>query len=167
MSPPRLRWSQARASVVRATSAALDELAHALPEPVVSISLRTWPPDFPDDIAVQRRSPYEARADAIMYRQVLAELAHARGWDVHLYDAKVVVGQAVGMLGDGPTRSCRVLGDAGATVDEGPSDGARRDDRGRLIYRRQCGAVSPNDQPGRPRGNIRRSRALTAATGVR
>ena len=90
--------AKVRASVVRATSAALDELAAALPEPIVSISLRTWPPDFPDDIAVQRRSPYEARADAIMYRQVLAELAHARGWDVHLYDAKDVVGQAVSML---------------------------------------------------------------------
>ena len=34
-----------------------------------------------------------------MYRQELAELAHARDWDVHLYDAKAVVGQAVGMLG--------------------------------------------------------------------
>ena len=89
-----------RASVVRATSAALDELAAALPEPIVSISLRTWPPDFPDDIAVQRRAPYEARADAIMYRQVLAEVAEARGWDVHLYVAKDVVAQAVSMLGD-------------------------------------------------------------------
>jgi len=90
---------KARASVVRATSAALDEIAAALPAPVLSISLRTWPSNFPDDIAVQRRAPYEARADAIMYRQELAELAHARDWDVHLYDAKAVVGQAVGMLG--------------------------------------------------------------------
>ena len=88
----------ARASVVRATSAALDELATALPAPVRSISLRAWPLDFPDDIAVQRRAPYEARADAIMYRQELSELAHARGWEVHLYDAKTVVSQAVRML---------------------------------------------------------------------
>ena len=89
-----------RASVVRATSAALDELATALPAPVLSISLRAWPLDFPDDIAVQRRAPYEARADAIMYRQQLAELAHARGWEVHLYDAKAVVGQAISMLAE-------------------------------------------------------------------
>jgi hypothetical protein len=89
-----------RASVVRATSAALDELAAALPAPVVSISLRAWPLDFPDDIAVQRRAPYEARADAIMYRQELSELAHARGWEVHLYDPKAVVGQAVSMLAE-------------------------------------------------------------------
>lgn len=90
--------AQVRASVVRATSAALDDIARTLPAPVRSISLRAWPRDFPDDIAVQRRAPYEARADAIMYRRVLADLAHARGWDVHVYDAKQVVGQAVSML---------------------------------------------------------------------
>jgi hypothetical protein len=92
--------AEVRASVVRATSAAIDEIATALPEPVVSISLRAWPPDFPDDIAVQRRVPYEARADAIMYRQVLSELAHARGWEVHLFVAKDVVGQAVRLLAE-------------------------------------------------------------------
>jgi hypothetical protein len=89
-----------RASVVRATSAALDELATALPAPLRSISLRTWPLDFPDDITVQRRAPYEARADAIMYRQELSEAAHARGWEVNVYDAKTVVGQVVGMLAE-------------------------------------------------------------------
>ena len=89
-----------RASVVRATSAALDELDTALPAPIVSMSLRQWPADFPDDIAVQRRPPYEARADAIMYRQVLAELAHARGWDVHLFDAKHVERDAASILGE-------------------------------------------------------------------
>ena len=89
-----------RASVVRAASAALDELATELPAPVRSISLRTWPLDFPDDIAVQRRAPYEARADAIMYRQELAELAHVRDWELHLYDAKAVVDQAARMLGE-------------------------------------------------------------------
>jgi hypothetical protein len=92
--------ARVRASVARAASAALDEIAAALPAPVRSLSLRAWPLDFPDDIAVQRRAPYEARADAIMYRQELAELAHARGWEVHVYDAKAVVGQAVGMLAE-------------------------------------------------------------------
>ncbi len=91
--------AEVRASVVRATSAALDELAEALPGPVEWIALRDWPPDFPDDIAVQRRPPYEARADAIMYRHLLAELAQERGWDVHLYRAKEVVGQATAQLG--------------------------------------------------------------------
>ncbi len=89
-----------RTSVARATSAALEEIATALSAPIVSISLRTWPSDFPADIAVQRRAPYEARADAIMYRQILAELARARGYHVHLYDAKQVEAQAVGMLAE-------------------------------------------------------------------
>jgi hypothetical protein len=89
-----------RASVARACSVALGDLAGALPTPVVSISLRFWPPDFPDDIAVQRRAPYEARADAIMYRHLLAELAHARGWEVHCYDAKHVEAQASDLLGE-------------------------------------------------------------------
>ena len=62
------------------------------------MSLRAWPLDFPDDIAVQRRVPYESRADSVMYRQVLAELAHARGWDVHLYDAKDVEARAASKL---------------------------------------------------------------------
>jgi hypothetical protein len=92
--------AKVRASVVRATAAALDEIATALPAPVVSISLRTWPLDFPEDITVQRRAPYEARADAIMYRQVLSELAHARNWEVLLYDAKEVEGQAVTMMAE-------------------------------------------------------------------
>ena len=92
--------AEVRASVARATSAALDELAAALSAPIVSISLRTWPPDFPTTSPSSVASPYEARADAIMYRQVLAELAHARGWDVHFYDAKDVMDQAVGVLGE-------------------------------------------------------------------
>ena len=51
--------AEVRPSVARATAAALDGLAAALPEPVESISMRVWPPDFPDDIAVQMRVPYE------------------------------------------------------------------------------------------------------------
>jgi hypothetical protein len=91
--------AKVRASAVRAASASLDELAAALPEPIVSMSLRSWPPDFPDDIAVQRRPPYNSTADSVMYRQVLAELAHTRGWAVHLYDAKAGEGQATRLLG--------------------------------------------------------------------
>jgi hypothetical protein len=88
--------ARVRASVERAAAKALDELDL----PIVSMSLRAWPPDFPDDIAVLRRVPYEARADAIMYRQVLAELAHERGWEVHLYVAKDVEGQAASRLAE-------------------------------------------------------------------
>src|SRR4029079_786176 len=92
--------AKARAAIVRASAVALDEIATALPAPVRSISLRAWPLDFPDDIAVHRRAPYEARADAIMYRQELAELAHARDGESHVFDAKPVVGQAARLLGE-------------------------------------------------------------------
>jgi hypothetical protein len=88
-----------RRSIARAASAALDELAAALPAPVRTFSLRAWPLDFPEDIARQRRAPYESRADAIMYRQELAELAQARGWEVHVFDARAVVDQATRLLG--------------------------------------------------------------------
>ena len=87
-----------RASVVRATSVALDELAAAVAEPIVSMSLRAWPADFPEDIAVQRRVPYESRADSVMYCQVLAELARDRGWAVHVYNAKDVEDEAIRLL---------------------------------------------------------------------
>ncbi len=90
--------ARVRASAIRVASASLAQLAAELPEPIVSMSLRSWPLDFPEDIAVQRRPPYDAQADSVMYRQVLAELAHARGWAVHLYDAR-------GRAGDPPAGS--------------------------------------------------------------
>ena len=126
-----------RTSVVRATSGSLDELATASPEPIVSVSLRAWPVDFPEDIAVQRRVPYESRADSVMYCQVLAELARERGWLVHCFNSKDVVDEAARILGE---RAEEVLygpaGDVGSTVVEGPSDGARCNDRGHLTRSR-------------------------------
>jgi hypothetical protein len=47
--------------------------------------------EFPVDITVQRRAPLEAHADAVMYRQVLSELAHTRDWRVHLHETTEVV----------------------------------------------------------------------------
>src|ERR1700761_2429583 len=52
--------AEVRASALRATAASLDELAAAVAEPIVSMSLRAWPADFPDDIETLRRVPYEA-----------------------------------------------------------------------------------------------------------
>lgn len=92
--------TEVRASVEHATSAALDELSAALHEPIASMSVREWPTDFPTSIAVQRRVPYESRADSVMYCQVLAEVAHARGWKVRLYDAKRVETDAARVLGE-------------------------------------------------------------------
>ena len=99
--------AEVRASVVRATSASLDQLAEAAPEPIVSMSVRGWPAEFPNDVAVQRRVPYESRADSVMYCQVLAELAGDRGWTVHRYDAKNVEPEAIRRLGE---RADAVLG---------------------------------------------------------
>lgn len=86
--------------VARATSTSLDELASALHEPIVSVSLRAWPLDFPEDIAVQRCAPYESHADSIMYRRILAELARARGWVVRFFGAKNVENQAARILAE-------------------------------------------------------------------
>ena len=70
-----------------------------LPTGVNAICLRSWPPEFPDDIAAQLRSPYEARADAIMYRQIMADAATARGWKVLLFNVKDVEQRAAAVLG--------------------------------------------------------------------
>jgi hypothetical protein len=111
--------ARVRASAARATAASLDELASAVGQPICSLSLRAWPADFPVDIAVQRRVPYEARADSVMYRQVLAEEAGARGWAIHLFDARTVEGAARARLGD---RADAVLQDPRAEL--GPPWGA-------------------------------------------
>jgi hypothetical protein len=92
--------AEVRASSVRAASVALDELAAAVPEPIVSIAVRAWPDGFPTDIAVLRHPPYESRADSVMYCQVLAEIGEARGWAVQRYDARTVEDRAAGILGD-------------------------------------------------------------------
>ena len=88
-----------RASAQRATASALKEIATAVAQPIVSLSLRRWPADFPEDLAVQRRVPYEARADSVMYRQVLADCARALGWRVLVFDARDVESRATQLLG--------------------------------------------------------------------
>jgi len=92
--------ARVRESAVRTAAAALDQLSAELPGPMASISLRAWAEDFPTGIAVLRQVPHEARADSVMYRQVLAELAEERGWWVHRFDAKDVEAEAAAVLGD-------------------------------------------------------------------
>lgn len=92
--------AEVRAAARRATSTALHEIAVAVPEPIASISLRAWPDDLPVEIAVLRQVPHESRADSVMYRQVLAELAGERGWSVHRFDARTVEADAARRLGD-------------------------------------------------------------------
>lgn len=91
---------EVRASAVRSVSAAFGALEQDLVEPVRSLSLRAWPDDFPTDIAILRRPPFESRADSVMYLQVLAEVGAERGWQVHRYDAATVLAEAARLLGD-------------------------------------------------------------------
>ncbi|MEZ5407721.1 MAG: hypothetical protein R2761_06835 [Acidimicrobiales bacterium] len=92
--------AEVRASAQRAAAAALDELAAAVAEPIVSLSVRDWPAGFPTDVATLRQVPYEAQADSVMYRQVLAELAAERGWAVHRFEAKDAEAEAAQLLGE-------------------------------------------------------------------
>jgi hypothetical protein len=92
--------AEVRASVGRATSAGLDEIVTAVAEPITAIALRAWPADFPEDIGILRRVPYESRADSVMYCKVLAELGRARGWAVRTYNAKDVESEAARILAD-------------------------------------------------------------------
>lgn len=91
--------AQVRASVTRMTTNAMGELVGAVPAPITAVMLRGWPSDFPEDIATQRRPPYESRADSVTYCQVLAEVAGERGWDVRTYDAKTIEADAAAILG--------------------------------------------------------------------
>ena len=125
--------AEARASIGRAASAALDELAAALHAPVVSISLRTWPPDFPDDIESTSARPTRPRPT----RSCTAwssPSSHTPGAGTSLYDAKAVVDQAISVLAE---RADEVLQGPRTTLeptlDEGPSDRARRDGCSRVL----------------------------------
>lgn len=91
---------EVRASIGRMARAAFADLADAVDEPISSLSMRVWPPDFPTDVETLRQSPWEARADAVMYRQELAEVARGLGWAVHGFEAKAVEAQARDRLGD-------------------------------------------------------------------
>lgn len=85
---------QVRASIRTCAAAAFDALG-----PLATVALRTWPDDFPTDLETVRRAPWEARADAVMYRQEVAAIARERGIRVHRYDVKRVLAEATADLG--------------------------------------------------------------------
>ncbi len=72
---------------------ALDAVAATAPH-IVGIALRKCP-ELPPTIA-ERIKDYHAQnnADWVMYRKALASAAEGRGWPVHWYDAKRVLGSA-------------------------------------------------------------------------
>ncbi len=84
-----------RASAETCATRALDEL----PPDVRSIVIRKRPA-LPPTVA-ERITNYwaQTRADTVMYRDVLAQAAKARGWSVREYDSKTVLAEAADVLG--------------------------------------------------------------------
>jgi hypothetical protein len=82
-----------RVSAERHAMLALDAVRMAVPS-VHGVALRKCP-QLPPTIA-ERIKDYRAQnvADWVMYRNALACAAQARGWPVHWYDAKSVLGAA-------------------------------------------------------------------------
>ncbi len=80
-----------RVSAERHAVLALDAVAMAVRR-ILGVALRNCP-QLPPTIA-ERIKDYRARnvADWVMYRRALASAAEARGWPVHWYDAKNVLG---------------------------------------------------------------------------
>jgi hypothetical protein len=85
-----------RASAEKHAALALDAVTMAVPRivGVAGVALRKRP-HLPLTIA-ERIKDYRAQnnADWVMYREALAAAAEARGWPVHWYDAKTVLGAA-------------------------------------------------------------------------
>jgi hypothetical protein len=82
-----------RVSAERHAVLALDAVTMAVPR-ILGVTLRKCP-QLPPTIA-ERITDYRAQnnADWVMYREALAAAAKARGWFVHWYDAKSVLGAA-------------------------------------------------------------------------
>src|SRR4029077_464949 len=79
-----------RVSAERHAVLALDAVMVAVPR-IRRVALRKCP-----QLIAERIKDYRAQnvADWVMYRKVLASAAEARGWPVHWYDAKSVLGAA-------------------------------------------------------------------------
>ncbi|MGC1452619.1 MAG: hypothetical protein WA830_21530 [Candidatus Sulfotelmatobacter sp.] len=84
----RVRLSAERHAVL-----ALDAVTMAVPR-ILGVALRKCP-QLPPTIA-ERITDYRAQnnADWVMYRRALASAAEARGWPVHWYEPKSVLGAA-------------------------------------------------------------------------
>jgi hypothetical protein len=87
-----------RFSAERYAALALDAVAKSVPN-IRGIALRECP-ELPPTIA-ERIKDYRAQnvADWVMYRKALALAAEVRGWPVHWYNAKSVLGEARKALG--------------------------------------------------------------------
>jgi hypothetical protein len=88
-----------RESAARGAREGLEALAASVPVPIASIAIRACPelpPTTEERIADNRA---QTLADSVMYREVLATAAEARGWSVHWYDRERVFRDAAAALG--------------------------------------------------------------------
>src|SRR5689334_8908885 len=79
-----------REAAARSAREGLEALAKAVPMPIASIAIRvcpTLPPTTEERIRDTRAANV---ADSVMYREVLAAAAQARGWSVHWYERERV-----------------------------------------------------------------------------
>ncbi len=87
-----------RASAARGAREGLEALAAAVRVPIAGIAIRvcgSLPPTTEERIADNRA---QTHADSVMYREVLAIAAEARGWSVHWYDRERVFRDAAAVL---------------------------------------------------------------------
>ena len=83
----------------------LAELAAAVSVPITDIALRECPP-LPGTIEARiTDNRAQTYADTVMYRQLIAAAAEARGWSVHWYDRDQVLRGEVGAQLDEMGRS--------------------------------------------------------------
>jgi hypothetical protein len=86
--------ARVRASAEACSARALD----ALPAGIGAIAIRKRP-KLPPTVAERIKSYYaQTRADGVMFRDALEAAALARGWRVHEYEAKTVLGEAAAVL---------------------------------------------------------------------
>lgn len=91
--------ARVRASAERHANDALATLARDVGASIVGLSVRALP-SLPPTVA-ERVRDYRAQcaADGVMYREVLAAAASARGWTVGFHDARSVLAEAARALG--------------------------------------------------------------------
>jgi hypothetical protein len=80
-----------RLSVARCARERLEALAAEIPLPIASVSMRVCPliPNTTQERIADVRAA--TMADSVMYREILADAAKARGWAVHWYDPERVL----------------------------------------------------------------------------
>lgn len=89
---------QVRTSAQRRAAAALHSLSDEIGDSIARIAIRAcpvMPPTIEARIADHRAQTF---ADSVMYREVLAEAARARGWSVDWYDRERVTDEAAAAL---------------------------------------------------------------------